>query len=137
MTNKTIYCCGCEKDVEARLTTNVEIYPHITQVPSPPWLQHHAWICDTCKNYVGTHSKTKDPTRPLGVISTQEMRDERRVLHDMIDPLWKNGSMKRGEVYQEISKRFGKKYHTGDLRSIDEVNQVKQIVIELRAEKMS
>lgn len=66
MTNRAIFCCCCENDVHARLTDGREIYPHRHDLYSLPF-----WRCDGCGNHVGCHHKTKDRTRPLGVIPTR------------------------------------------------------------------
>jgi hypothetical protein len=63
-----IYCTGCEKDVEARLTDGEERYPHRPDLYELPF-----WKCDTCKGYVGCHHKTKTPTKPLGVIGRRKI----------------------------------------------------------------
>lgn len=60
-----IYCTGCGKDVQARLTDGAERYPHRPDLYELPF-----WKCDTCGNYVGCHHKTRAPTKPLGCIAT-------------------------------------------------------------------
>lgn len=121
-----IFCVGCEKEVDARLTNGAEIYPHRPDLAEKP-----IWKCDTCGNYVGTHSKTNDPTKPLGVIPTRELMNARMKIHAVLDPLWKGGKIKRGQAYAYISHRFGKTYHNGELASIEDARKVYQIVAEL------
>ena len=79
-----IYCCGCNKDTAARLTNGEEIYPHRKDLYSLPF-----WKCDQCGNYVGCHHKTKNQTKPLGCIPTQEIKNIRKKIHTVLDPLWK------------------------------------------------
>ena len=43
-----LYCCECKKNVKARLTTGLEIYPKLKSLHNDTF-----WICDFCKNYVG------------------------------------------------------------------------------------
>ena len=114
-----IYCCGCEKDVEARLTNGAEIYPRRPDLADIPF-----WKCDACGNRVGTHHKTADPTKPLGVIPTPEIRAARTHIHDLIDPLWKSGRIKRGKLYALLSEEIGGPYHTADIRTVEEARAI-------------
>jgi len=110
-----IYCCGCEQDVNARLTNGREIYPHRPDLFSLPF-----WRCDTCKNYVGCHHKSKNRTHPLGCIPTREIMEARKRIHALIDPLWQSGKMSRRGIYKAISDAVGWKYHTAKIRNMDE-----------------
>ena len=114
-----IYCCGCKKDVNARLTDGREIYLHRPDLYALPF-----WRCDDCKNFVGCHHKTGNPTEPLGCIPTAEIKNARRHIHALIDPIWQSGKMQRSALYAEISKRAGWGYHTAKIRSIDEARTV-------------
>jgi hypothetical protein len=114
-----IYCCECKKDIEARLTSGKEIYPHRKDLYSLPF-----WICDACLNYVGTHHKTKNRTRPLGVIPNEGMRSARKKIHAILDPLWKSGKIKRRTLYKNIRDHLGKEYHTANIKNIEEANEV-------------
>lgn len=121
-----IYCTGCQKDVEARLTDGKERYPHRPDLYDIPF-----WRCDGCGNYVGCHHKTKQRTRPLGCIATPDILEARKKIHDLIDPIWKSGKMKRGSIYAYIGDHFGRRYHTGEIRSMDEARAVYRIIAEL------
>jgi hypothetical protein len=124
---KRIWCCGCEREVDARLTNGREIYPHRKDLASLPF-----WRCDTCKNFVGCHHKTKDRTRPLGCIPTKAIKDARQHIHRILDPIWQSKRMARGEVYAAIAKRMDKpEYHTAEIRTVEEARQVYRIVSEL------
>ena len=119
-----IYCCGCQKDVDARLTSGAEIYPHRPDLHSLPF-----WKCDGCGNHVGCHHKTKDRRRPLGNIPTKELRDARKKIHALLDPLWKTGKIKRGKLYAQLVEALGvKHYHTGEIRTIEEARNVYRAV---------
>jgi ribosomal protein L37AE/L43A len=123
---RSIYCCACQHDTDARLTTGVEIYPHRKDLAGQPF-----WLCDTCGNYVGCHHKTKDRTRPMGVIATDEIRQLRRQIHAILDPLWQapDGRTPRREgIYAEISERIGESYHTGEIRSAEQARKILEIV---------
>jgi len=124
VSTRGIYCCGCQKDVEVRLIDGTEAYPHRSDLASLPF-----WKCDTCKNFVGCHHKTKDRTRPLGCIPTPELKTARKHIHRILDPLWKRGHRSRGQVYGQLAAALGKEeYHTADIRSIEEARDVYRAV---------
>ena len=85
-----IFCVSCDRDVEARLTDGKEVYPHRPELGPLPF-----WICNACKNSVGCHHKTKDRTRPLGVIAPVELKRARQHIHKILDPIWQKGYMTR------------------------------------------
>lgn len=118
-----IYCCECEIDVDARLTNGLEIYPHRKDLKYIPF-----WVCDTCGNYVGCHHKTKNKTKPLGVIPSKEIKIARRHLHGLIDPIWQSGILSRGDLYRRISNAIGHEYHTAEIRTIDDARNIYRIV---------
>ena len=114
-----IYCCGCAVNVKARLTDGAEIYPHRHDLTELPF-----WKCDVCGNFVGCHHKTQERTRPLGCIPTQQIREARKQVHALADPLWQSGRIERSALYAEISKRVGWTYHTSMIRSVEEAKKV-------------
>jgi len=122
-----IFCCSCLIDVEARLTTGRETYPHRKDLHSLPF-----WKCDRCKNFVGCHHKTKDRTRPLGVIASPSMKKARMRIHAIIDPLWQSGAMARHEIYKILSARLGRQYHTAELRTPAEVSLILGAALSIR-----
>lgn len=124
-----IWCCACGKDVLARLTNGAEVYPRRPDLAMLPF-----WRCDTCRNWVGCHHKTKDRPRPLGNIPTPEMKRARSQIHALIDPLWKRGAISRGKLYSLMSERLGAEYHTASLRTIDEARQAYRVGLEIRKE---
>lgn len=123
-----IYCCQCEKKVEARLTNGAEIYPHRRDLKALPF-----WKCDACNNYVGCHHKTKNRTRPLGVIPSPEIKRARQHIHAILDPIWEQKKMKRSVVYAKISEKLGWNYHTASIRTIEEARKVYVAAKELGA----
>ena len=123
-----IFCCQCQAKVEARLTDGAEIYPHREDLRFLPF-----WRCDACKNYVGCHHKTGNPTNPLGHIPNKEIRNARQHIHKILDPLWKGGRYNRRQLYDIISDRMGFDYHTAKIRNIEEARKVYRIVQELAA----
>ena len=114
-----LYCCGCNTHVEARLTDGRGVYPHRPDLYKLPF-----WECPTCKNFVGCHHKTKNRTAPLGCIPTHEIKNARMHIHRLLDPIWKNGIMKRSELYAHLSSEFGGRYHTAEIRSMHEAMKV-------------
>lgn len=118
-----IRCCGCNEKIEARLTSGAEIYPHRQDLKALPF-----WKCDTCGNYVGCHHKTKNRTQPLGCIPTDEIKNARRHIHKLLDPIWQSGKMKRKELYAKLSDRLGWKYHTANIRSVEEARTIYRII---------
>lgn len=120
-----IYCCGCEKEVKARSTSGEEIYPHRKDLATVK-----LFICDACKNYVGTHRKTGIP---LGVIPTKQLRIARMKLHEQVDPLWKASRISRTALYKDLSDTMGFEYHTAKLKNRLEVEQAFKAIASLRA----
>lgn len=101
--------------------------------PRSPKLAHDKfWMCNSCKNFIGCHKNAnKNKMKPLGVIANKELKQARISIHNIIDPIWKEEKMKRGEVYAILSQELGYTYHTGELRSLDEARKVWRIVAEL------
>lgn len=126
-----IYCCGCLDDVEATLVTGKEVYPHRKDLHSLPF-----WLCD-CGLYVGCHHKTKNRTQPLGCIPTPEIKNARGHIHKILDPLWQSGRYKRGKIYKIISNKIGRKYHTANIRSIEEARKVYIIIRDIANESQT
>lgn len=123
-----LYCCGCDKDVAPVLITGADVYPHRKDLHGLPF-----WRCEACKNFVGCHHKTKNPTAPLGCIPTPQVKEIRKRVHFVLDPLWKKHGHERGELYNFISERIGKTYHTANIRSVAEGEKIIGIVAEIKA----
>ncbi|KAA3518859.1 hypothetical protein GOZ96_04945 [Agrobacterium vitis] len=131
MANKTrkIYCCGCGKDVDARLTNGREIYRHRPDLHSLPF-----WKCDCCKNYVGCHHKTENRINPLGNIPTPDLKAARQQIHRVLDPIWKSGRFGRSQLYGMVAHALGvDEYHTAEIKNMDEARNVYRIVREIGA----
>ena len=124
MTETTvIFCCACRQDVKARFTGGEEIYPRWPDLYKLPF-----WKCDVCSNYVGCHHKTNNRTQPLGVIPTKEIRDARKHIHKLLDPLWTDGKMDRKTLYAKLTDDLGWKYHTANIKSIEEARDVYKLL---------
>lgn len=129
MKQRTIFCCGCQADVSARLTDGREIYPHRHDLRDLPF-----WKCDACGNFVGCHHKTKERTRPLGVIPTDEVKKARSHIHRVLDPLWLEKKIDRKDLYRKIADRIGiTEYHTAEIRTVEQAREVYRVVQEIGA----
>jgi hypothetical protein len=124
-----LYCIGCKKDQEARLTNGEEMYPHRQDLYSLPF-----WKCTECPAFVGCHHKTNTPTKPLGYLATKEIKQARMKIHDKLDPLWKSGKFSRREIYAKLSDRIGKTFHSAEIKSIEEADEVHKALTELTYE---
>lgn len=102
---------------EAEFINNQEIYGR------QYGKSYMAYWCRKDDARVGTHNNTKTP---LGTMANAELRKWRIRAHATIDPLWKNGKMKRKEVYKILREKFGKEIHIGE----SDVEQCKQIISE-------
>ena len=122
-----IYCCNCEKDVNARLTDGEEIYPNRSDLYDLPF-----WKCDDCGEFVGCHHQTSDRTKPLGVIPTKEIKQKRQEIHRLMDPIWKNGKMRRNELYKKLSKTLGYNFHTAGIKTVKEADFIIQEIKKIR-----
>lgn len=127
--NSSIYCCGCNATITARLTDGAEIYPHRKDLYDLPF-----WKCDACKNYVGCHHKTSNRTNPLGHISTPQLRKAKVHIHALIDPIWQKGLIPRGKLYAIISKKIGWSFHTANIKTIEEARKIYRVCAEIKNE---
>lgn len=125
-------CCGCQKKIEARLTDGSETYPHRQDLHELPF-----WKCDACGNFVGCHHKTTNRTRPLGCIPTPEIKNARKHIHAILDPLWQSGKCKRKELYAYLSEKLGWKYHTANIRSVEEGRTVYRLIEKYKHENIN
>ncbi len=96
-------CPYCKK--EARWCENKEIYG------KNYGRSYMCYYCNDCNAYVGCHNNSR---KALGTMANRELREWRMKSHSLIDPLWKNGEMKRHEVYQMLKEHFGKEIHIGE-----------------------
>ncbi len=72
---------------------------------------HMMWICRPCDARVGCHNNTKNP---LGTMANAALRKVRMATHAVLDPLWKEKGLRRGEVYQALQRHFGHEIHIGE-----------------------
>ena len=128
MTKKTckIFCGNCNSIIIARLTTGREVYRHIPRLNTKRF-----WKCDSCGGFVGTHADSKDH-KPLGTIPTPEVKEKRKEIHKLLDPIWSTGRVRRGEVYRTLANFIGRQYHTAEINTVDEADKVIAKVKEIR-----
>ena len=127
-----IWCCECLANVEARLTSGAEVYPTRRDLDDLPF-----WKCDGCGNHVGCHHRHHDRslrTRPLGTIAGPEMKKARQHIHRRLDPLWKEGHIRRKVLYGRLSGILGRGYHTADLRTLYEAGNIFRAITRIQAE---
>jgi len=110
-------CPYCEK--EARWCDNAERYGRRYGK------SYMCYWCEDCDAYVGCHENTK---RPLGTMANANLRRLRMAVHRKIDPLWKSGKIKRKYLYDRISDKIGKSFHTGES---DEMQCLKVLELDL------
>lgn len=122
-----IWCVDCNAYVEAFLTNGRTIYPQRSDLHDLPF-----WMCPACCNHVGCHHKTKERTRPLGCIPNAKLRHARREIHNILDPLWRDGMIGRRELYERLSAAIGRRFHTAELRSIAEARFVYKELLQIR-----
>jgi hypothetical protein len=108
--------------VDAELVKGDIIYPHRKDLYELNFYQ-----CPTCNNYVGTHKGTD---KPLGHIVTKEIKQLRIKIHNFLDPIWKNGRMKRKDLYKKISDKLGYMFHVGEIVCEKEADNIIKIVEE-------
>lgn len=115
-----IYCCNCNKDVDAQLVDGSIVYPYRSDLYKLKFYR-----CPFCHNFVGTH---KDTEKPLGCIASSELKTWRIKVHNRLDYLWKKNICKRKEVYKQLSEHFGYDYHNGNTKSIEECQQALEVI---------
>lgn len=109
-----IYCCECKCTVSANLISGKEVYPHREDLYSLPF-----WECPNCKRFVGCHHKTKDRTKPLGCIPNDFIKQTRKEIHQLIDPIWRYGEASRKDIYKQMSEILGFEFHSAEISSND------------------
>ena len=111
--------------------TGGEIHPHRRDLRKHPF-----WRCPTCQGYVGCHHKTEDRTRPLGVIPSPAIRNGRRHIHSVLDPLWKHDLIiLRSDLYDRMARALGiEEYHTAELRTVEECRAAYRAAMTIKKE---
>lgn len=106
-------CSYCGED--AKLVGGAAIYPH-----RPDLFGLKFWQCEPCGAYVGCHKAGVgygNGTRPLGRLANAELRAAKSKAHAVIDPYWREGRLRRTEVYARLATLMGMppgKTHIGE-----------------------
>ena len=124
-----VYCCECNKEVDAVLVSGMSIYTHRPELWDKKFYQ-----CPICLNHCRA-GKFPDGYRPLADIASPELRAERQRLHDLFDHLWKiNNDPKRSRAgwYKYMAcGLYGsakKKFHFGNLHSFQECKRAEKMI---------
>lgn len=111
---RKVMCPYCGK--QAELVKGWQIYPN-----AGTWGNANFWACFDCQAWVGCHRRNRkygrDGDEPLGRLANSELRNAKRHVHRLLDPLWQQKGMKRSEAYQALSRRLGiaaKDCHVGE-----------------------
>ena len=120
---RKIHCTTCREDVMARRTLYKEVRPYV----GSEFGMQPIWVCDRCMSYVGCHVKTRDKFKPLGTLAGKEMREIRSEIHRVLDALWKSRRTSRGEIYKIMTGRLGYEFHTGEIRTMEQAENVLQV----------
>lgn len=129
---RKIWCCECQRDVDARLADGREVYPGHEDLADRKF-----WKCGTCYNFVGTHYQHHMPalrTEPLGCIAGPAMKRIRHQIHELMDPIWMTKKMRRPKLYGKLDRVVGRVYHTAEIRTLDEARAVYRALQKIRKE---
>ncbi|MNW28155.1 hypothetical protein D3C74_49700 [compost metagenome] len=64
---------------------------------------NNVYRCTSCDSYVGTH---RNSSIPLGTLADAELRSLRRECHQLFDPVWKIGNVKRSRAYKWLALKM-------------------------------
>lgn len=103
---RNMFCMRCDKMVDAQRTSGDRVYPS-----RPDLANKVMFVCPECGNYATSSSD---------VIPTAQIRNIRKKIHRVIDPLWEQGQVSRGWVYRKMKEKLGYEFHNGSLRSMAE-----------------
>jgi len=77
----------------------------------------NVWMCEDyphCDSYVGVHKGTD---KPLGRMANARLRELKKMAHELFDPMWRNGPMKRWQAYSWLARKMDmtrKEAHIGE-----------------------
>lgn len=92
----TVICDYCKNP--ALRVTGREHYPH-----RPDLYDKIIYSCKPCNASVGCHPGTD---KPLGRLADPKLKRAKMAAHRAFDPLWKGGSMRRGEAYRWLAEKL-------------------------------
>lgn len=121
------FCCVCMETTTLRRGSGSEVYPHRADLAEVV-----VWICDRCGGHVGGHRGGRGA--PLGSVPTPELRLARMRLHELIDPLWRAGRIRRGELYRRLSDDVGWDVHVARVSTLEEGRNLWRAAAAIRRE---
>lgn len=127
--------CSCCRIGLMQIVTGLEIYPHRSDLAELPF-----WLCRACGAYAGCHAGT---TVAKGRVANAHTRELRLAAHAAVDPIWKEGYLKRGEVYTWIQQQLGltkREAHIGWMSDTDLthlINHAQKYLFELRSKSFN
>jgi len=80
------------------------------------------WLCRDCNAYVGCHQNTKTPKGKI--LARADLREARRNVHAVIDPIWQSKKYKRNTVYIRLKEAFGREVHVGGTETVEECDEI-------------
>lgn len=121
-----VFCAVCNDTKDGIMLTGRDVMPKVYQVASDIFHK-----CPDCGNYVGSHKSNK---KPLGVIVTKEVRIERKSIHEIMDRMIKSNKCAKAELYDLVTKKIGRAYHTASLYNMDECKIVREALHEINSD---
>lgn len=94
-------CCPYDGDT-VEIVNNAEIYGR--EYSEWPW----AFLCRTCRAYVGLHPFTGIP---LGTLADAPTREARKRAKAAFNPIWQSGAMTRTDAYVWLAQQLGIENH--------------------------
>lgn len=97
------------------------------------------WRCAPCKAHVGCHEAGRqvrgpdgritvsDGMLPFGTLANAALRSARTAAHDVFDPLWRSGRMRRSEAYAWMAEQLGLPFE-GTHISMFDIEQCKRLM---------
>lgn len=122
---RTIFCCGCQREVMAVLKTGKDLHPGRQDLAKLPF-----WQCPTCGNWVGCYRQ--DPKTPHGVIPTPEVRRWRLLLSTLLNPLWQSGKISHQDLVQRMNKALGQTFYLSETRTREDCRRAYRIGLAIK-----
>lgn len=70
------------------------------------------------------------------MIASKEIKSARMHIHALIDPFWRSGKIKRGDIYSGITRLIGYQFHAAEIRTIEDARIIykaaTKVLFELR-----
>lgn len=100
--------------------------------PKPASWSGKSRLVYLCSRACGGLLSAHDDGTPMGKPAPKHIRQRRKTLHDVhVDPVWKsakNPSDERRRVYMYLSDAIGVEYHTANLTTDEECDQIERLM---------